>query len=76
MSGACSLPPDDDAVSDFCLRCVCLSLVLNTVDDDPLNDSLGNPGLISPDKEDLSRLLVRNGAPCNVLVCFLAPRGA
>ncbi|KAM4599856.1 galectin-related protein B [Fundulus heteroclitus] len=28
------------------------------VDEDPtLNDSLGNPGLISPDKEDLSRLL-------------------
>ncbi|XP_072246709.1 galectin-related protein-like isoform X2 [Leuresthes tenuis] len=27
------------------------------VDDDHLNDSLGNPGLISPDKEDLSRLL-------------------
>lgn len=26
---------------------------------DHLNDSLGNPGLISPDKEDLSRLLVR-----------------
>lgn len=26
----------------------------------PLNDSLGNSGLISPDKEDLSRLLVRN----------------
>lgn len=25
---------------------------------DHLNDSLGNPGLISPDKEDLSRLLV------------------
>lgn len=24
-----------------------------------LNDALGNPGLISPDKEDLSRLLVR-----------------
>ncbi|XP_024916652.1 galectin-related protein-like [Cynoglossus semilaevis] len=27
------------------------------VEDDHLNDSLGNPGLISPDKEDLSRLL-------------------
>ncbi|KAM4607169.1 lectin, galactoside-binding-like b [Polymixia lowei] len=27
------------------------------VEDDNLNDSLGNPGLISPDKEDISRLL-------------------
>ncbi|XP_039995100.1 galectin-related protein-like isoform X4 [Xiphias gladius] len=27
------------------------------VEDEHLNDSLGNPGLISPDKEDLSRLL-------------------
>ncbi|XP_041644898.1 galectin-related protein-like isoform X2 [Cheilinus undulatus] len=32
-------------------------IVLQTVEDDHLNDSLGNPGLISPDKEDLSRLL-------------------
>ncbi|XP_041866456.1 galectin-related protein-like isoform X2 [Melanotaenia boesemani] len=32
-------------------------IVLKNVDDDHLNDSLGNPGLISPDKEDLSRLL-------------------
>lgn len=37
---------------------VSLSLVLKTVEDDHLNDSLGNPGLISPDKEDLSRHLV------------------
>ncbi|XP_029376586.1 lectin, galactoside-binding-like b isoform X2 [Echeneis naucrates] len=27
------------------------------VEEEHLNDSLGNPGLISPDKEDLSRLL-------------------
>ncbi|XP_042358485.1 galectin-related protein-like [Plectropomus leopardus] len=27
------------------------------VEDDHLNDSLDNPGLISPDKEDISRLL-------------------
>ncbi|KAM9803975.1 lectin, galactoside-binding-like b [Neosynchiropus ocellatus] len=27
------------------------------MEDDQLNDSLGNPGLISPDKEDLSRVL-------------------
>lgn len=33
--------------------------MLKNVEDDHLNDSLGNPGLISPDKEDLSRLLVR-----------------
>lgn len=32
-------------------------IVLKNVEDDHLNDSLGNPGLISPDKEDLSRLL-------------------
>lgn len=31
-------------------------IVLKSVEDD-LNDSPGNPGLISPDKEDLSRLL-------------------
>lgn len=35
------------------------SLALKNVEEDHLNDSLGNPGLISPDKEDLSRLLVR-----------------
>ncbi|KAL2083162.1 hypothetical protein ACEWY4_020935 [Coilia grayii] len=29
---------------------------INT-EDDHLNDSVGNPGLISPDKEDISRLL-------------------
>lgn len=29
---------------------------------DHLNDSLGDPGLISPDKEDVSRLLVRKDA--------------
>ncbi|KAM4591710.1 galectin-related protein B-like isoform 1-T1 [Odontesthes bonariensis] len=29
----------------------------HNVDDDHLNDSQGNPGLISPDKEDLSHLL-------------------
>ncbi|CAG6016480.1 unnamed protein product [Menidia menidia] len=32
-------------------------MVLKNVDDDHLNDSLGNAGLISPDKEDLARLL-------------------
>lgn len=35
-----------------------VSPLLKNVEDDHLNDSLGNPGLISPDKEDLSRLLV------------------
>ncbi|XP_047208263.1 galectin-related protein B-like [Girardinichthys multiradiatus] len=30
---------------------------MNMEEDHTLNDSLGNPGLISPDKEDLSRLL-------------------
>lgn len=34
-----------------------------------LNDSLGNPGLISPDKEDLSRLLVRK-MPEHSLKCI------
>lgn len=32
------------------------------MEDKNLNDSLGNPGLISPDKEDLSRLLVRSAS--------------
>lgn len=36
---------------------------------DHLNDSLGNPGLISPDKEDLSRLLVRK-MPKHSLKCI------
>lgn len=35
--------------------CMC---VLQNVEEDHVNDTLGNPGLISPDKEDLSRLLV------------------
>uniref|UniRef100_A0A3B4VBJ6 Galectin n=1 Tax=Seriola dumerili TaxID=41447 RepID=A0A3B4VBJ6_SERDU len=49
--------PPDRAINDG-LHPVCfLSLVLKNVEDDHLNDSLGNPGLISPDKEDLSRLL-------------------
>lgn len=50
--------------------------MLKDVEDERLNDSLGNPGLISPDKEDLSRLLVRNASPvefyCFVPVFFLA----
>lgn len=37
---------------------LCLCQVLKNVEDDQLNDSLENPGLISPDKEDLARLLV------------------
>lgn len=37
--------------------CLFVSLVLKNVED--LDVSLGNPGLISPDKEDLSRILVR-----------------
>lgn len=45
-----------------CILCL-LSPVLKNVEDDHLNDSLGNPGLISPDKEDLSRLLVRQKPP-------------
>lgn len=45
------------AINDS-LHPVFLSLVLKNVEEDHLNDSLGNPGLISPDKEDLSRLLV------------------
>lgn len=32
-------------------------VVLKNVEDGHLNDSLGSPGLISPDKEDLSRIL-------------------
>lgn len=32
---------------------------LKNMEAEHLNDALGNPGLISPDKEDLSRLLVR-----------------
>lgn len=33
-------------------------IVLQNVENDHLNDSLGNPGIISPDKEDISRLSV------------------
>ncbi|XP_037320937.2 galectin-related protein-like [Pungitius pungitius] len=33
------------------------AMVLKNVEDEHLNDSLGNPGLISPDKGDRSRLL-------------------
>ncbi|XP_010865832.1 galectin-related protein B isoform X2 [Esox lucius] len=32
-------------------------VVLKNTEDDHLNDSLGNPGLISPDRDDISRLL-------------------
>lgn len=61
-----------------CILCL-LSPVLKNVEDDHLNDSLGNPGLISPDKEDLSRLLVRQEPPLSFfyLRCTLvfSPQG-
>lgn len=47
--------------------------MLKNVEDEHLNDSLGNPGLISPDK-DLSRLLVRNASP-PFIVPFLLSLG-
>lgn len=40
------------------------------MEDEHLNDSLGNPGLISPDKEDLSRLLVRYASPPGRVLLF------
>lgn len=50
-----------------------MSLVLKNVEDDHLNDSLGNPGLISPDK-DLSRLLVmQHACTLSVMSVPLAP---
>lgn len=52
-----------------CILCL-LSPVLKNVEDDHLNDSLGNPGLISPDKEDLSRLLVRQKPPLSPFFLF------
>lgn len=49
-----------DELLTLCTLCLLTPLMLKDVEDEHLNDSLGNPGLISPDKEDLSRLLVRN----------------
>lgn len=40
-----------------------------------LNDSLGNPGLISPDKEDLSRLLVRKMAKHSLKSIYIYQHG-
>lgn len=47
--------------------------MLKNVKDEHLNDSLGNPGLISPDKEDLSRLLVTQRKPGFIVTFLISP---